>query len=110
MEVTATVDWRAAAAVLFALACFGWGYNRLVGSLEESGEDRGYVGFLVALGCFVTIAGFALIAGSPVLGLILLACFAASGVFMIWGSVARHVRARAQEEARARQEAEESLP
>ena len=82
--------------ILLALAVFGYIYNRWVDSLEKWGHDRGYMGFIVALGCAVTLAGAALIIGlEPVLWAFV--CFAASGIPMIAGSVGRYCRARAQQ-------------
>ena len=82
--------------VLVALFGFGIGYNRLVGKLEHQGHDRGYMGFIVALGCAVTLAGTGFIVGlGPVLWA--LVCFAASGIPMIVGSISRYCRARTQQ-------------
>ena len=81
--------------ILLALAVFGVIYNRWVEKLEREGSDRGYMGFIVALGCAVTLAGAALIVGlEPVFWT--LVCFAASGTPMILGSISRHCRARKQ--------------
>ena len=87
------------AIVFVALFGFGIGYNRLVGKLEHQGHDRGYMGFIVALGCTVTLLGAGVIVGWEPVAWIMM-CFAASGIPMIVGSVRRHVRAR----ARARRE------
>ena len=82
--------------ILLALSVFGYIYNRWVESLEKWGHDRGYMGFIVALGCAVTLAGTALIVGlEPTLWA--LACFAASGTPMIIGSISRYCRARTQQ-------------
>jgi len=102
-------DWRVVGAVLFGLACFGWGYDRWVAGLEARGEARGYMAFIVALGCLVTLGGFVLIAGVIEPGIVALLCFMASGLPMIVGSVARYAQARAREEIRARAEAEATL-
>ena len=51
--------------ILVALFSFGVGYNWLVGKLERRGHDRGYMGFIVAFGCTVTLLG----AGDRWLGL-----------------------------------------
>ena len=67
------------------------------------------MGFIVAIGVAVTGLGFVIIVGSLSLGLILLACFGASGAPMIVGSVQRHVHARAREERQAREDARGSL-
>jgi len=82
--------------ILLALAIFGVVYNRWVDSLERQGHDRGYMSFIVALGCAVTLAGAGFIVGlEPVLWAFV--CFAASGIPMIAGSVGRYCRARAQQ-------------
>ena len=44
------------AIVLVALFSFGIGYDYLVGKLEHQGHDRGYMGFIVAFGCTVTLS------------------------------------------------------
>ena len=101
MEYQVIVDLRVFGAVLFGLLCFGVGYNAWVARLERDGGDRGYMAFIVAIGVTVTGLGFVLIVGSLGLGLILLACFVASGLPMIAGSVQRYVRARTREERQA---------
>ena len=82
--------------ILLALAAFGYIYNRWVDSLERQGHDRGYMSFIVALGCAVTLAGAGFIVGLEAT-LWALVCFAASGIPMIAGSVGRYCRARAQQ-------------
>ena len=109
MEHIVNVELRLAVAVLAGLALFGCAYNRWVERLEREGSDRGYMGFIVAFGCAVTIAGYALITGSLALALVLLACFVASGTPMIVGSVGRHLQARKAREARHEREAERAL-
>ena len=82
--------------ILLGLAVFGVAYNRWVESLEKNGHDRGYMGFIVALGCGVTLAGAAFIVGlEPALWTLI--CFAASGIPMIAGSVDRYCQARKQQ-------------
>ena len=81
--------------ILVALFAFGIGYDRLVTHLEHQGHDRGYMGFIVAFGCTVTLLGAGVIIGwEPVTWTTM--CFAASGIPMIAGSIRRHVRARAK--------------
>ena len=81
--------------VLVTLFGFGIGYNRLVEKLERQGHDRGYMGFIVAFGCTMTLLGAGVIVGwEPVAWTTM--CFAASGIPMIAGSIRRHVRARAK--------------
>ena len=87
------------ALVFTILLGFGIGYNGLVASLERQGHDRGYMGFIVALGCGVTLIGAGFLVGWEAVAWTT-GCFAASGIPMMMGSVARHVRAR----ARARRE------
>ena len=90
----ATIDvWRLVA-VLVALAAFGFFYNLWVASLEERGHDRGYMGFIVAGGCLIVIAGWFVITGDLAGALVLLAAFAAAGVPMMYGSIQRHVDAQ----------------
>lgn len=88
--------------VLILLAAFGYAYNRIIASLESQGHDRGYMGFIVALGCLATIVGWRLAIHNPISdiepGIWLLACFAASGTPMIIGSVDRHIKARDAEQ------------
>lgn len=81
--------------ILLGLAIFGVLYNRWVESLEKQGHDRGYMGFIVALGCGVTLAGAAFIVGLETT-LWTLVCFVASGTPMIAGSICRYCRGRAQ--------------
>lgn len=85
--------WRAVT-ILLALAVFGYLYNRWVAGLVSEGHDRGYMGFIVALGCGVVILGWMLITVDLAGALILLAAFAAAGVPMILGSIERYVRAQ----------------
>lgn len=102
--VDVTIDLRVWVAVFMGLLCFGWAYDRWVAGLESKGHDRGYTAFLVVIGCAVTIVGFVVVVWSLWLGLILLSCFAASGPFMIVGSIRRHVQARAEDEAEAKKQ------
>ena len=78
-------------------------------SLEDKGHDRGYMAFIVALGCGVTILGYTIVVWSFWLGVILLSCFVASGAFMIIGSVRRYVRKRAEDESVEAAEVKESF-
>jgi hypothetical protein len=93
---------------LVLLALFGLGYNALTEYLEKSGRSRGFVSLLVAAGSAVTIlaSGF-LIGWIP--ALIVLACFGASGLPMIVGSVIRYINARSADEKAARELAREVL-
>jgi hypothetical protein len=98
VEIMVAVDLRLLGVVLVGLLAFGYGYNSWVAALEENGRHRGYVSFLVVLGVAVTGAGFALAVGSWEVGLVLLACFAASGLPMVGGSVGRYIRERERQE------------
>lgn len=83
--------------VLLALVAFGYFYNRLVEHLESKGHDRGYMGFIVAGGTAVTLAGLATITSiEPALWA--LSCFVASGTPMIWGSISRYCKERRQDQ------------
>ena len=92
------IDLRVLGAVLFALACFGWAYNRWIEQLEAKGHDRGYLSFLVVLGVLVTGVGYGLVVGSLAHMVVLVVCFGCSGMPMIIGSVQRAVRQRELEE------------
>lgn len=104
MNITFTVSLRTVFLCSLALFAFGVVYNLWVEHLQRQGHDRGYMSFIVALGVAVTGLGFTL-ATAWQLGLILLACFVASGAPMIHGSILRHVRERAQAEADLRRRA-----
>jgi len=104
-----SAEGRLAIAVLGALALFSWIYDRWVERLENEGKDRGYMGFIVAVGCAVTIAGFGLWTGKWQEAGEILVCFVASGSLMIVGSIRRHVRSRVQEEDVVQAEAQEAL-
>lgn len=95
-HVEISFDTHTVIVVLAGLFAFGWAYDKWVGDMIREGDDRGYMGFIVSLGCFVTIIGFAWAIASLELGLLLLGCFTASGVSMIWGSINRHNKARRQ--------------
>ena len=97
--------WGTCVVVGVVLGLFGVEYNRWVGMLVGEGHDRGFMGFIVAFGCLVTISGMAVMmaaAGGWVLGvavwLMCLGAFAASGTPMIWGSVGRFCRQRREGE------------
>lgn len=100
--------WRLIA-VLLALGGFGTCYNHWVAGLERNGHDRGYMAFIVAIGCVVVIGGWLLITGDLEGGVYLLAAFAAAGIPMIVGSVQRYVRARSEQARALREENERFL-
>lgn len=91
--LTITIDIYLLIIACSALLVFGHFYNKWVEHLERHGHDRGYMAFIVSVGCAITIAAFAL-ATDLLLAIPLLAAFAASGIPMIWGSITRHVQAR----------------
>lgn len=94
MTLTVQVDiWRTLAVGL-ALVLFGLWYNRKVARLEGSGDHEGYLSLLVVVGVAVTIAGWIVVTGDLADGLLLLICFAASGLPMIVGSISRYLVAR----------------
>lgn len=81
------------AAVMAGLLVFGVGYNAFVAWLEREGHAEGYVALLVVVGTLVTLAGAAMLIGMEAVVQVGL-CFVASGMPMIIGSCARHVRER----------------
>jgi len=102
------IPMERAVAVCAALITFGIGYDALVRWLERKVPDHGYNAFLVAGGTLVTLIGAAFLIG-PQNALLTLACFVASGLPMIIGSVHRSVRQRAQEREQSAQDAMEAL-
>jgi lysylphosphatidylglycerol synthetase-like protein (DUF2156 family) len=100
--------WPVFGLVLAVLVLFGVGYNALTQHLERSGQVRGFVSLLVAGGTAVTIMASGLLIGL-VPALVVLACFVASGLPMMVGSVQRYVDERAADEKAARELAKEAL-
>lgn len=96
------------AAICASLVTFGIGYNYLVARLEDRGRDRGYMGFIVALGCLITVAGAGLIIDLEHTVIVLI-CFAASGTPMIIGSIVRHIHQRERDEALYRESARNAI-
>ncbi len=94
--------------VLVGLLVLGIGYNGLVGHLERTGMARGYTAFLVVAGVLFTLLGVGL-ATSVETAAIVLACFGASGLPMIIGSMRRHALARMQDEELGRDLVKELL-
>ena len=84
------LDWKLIGAVLFGLFMYGWAYNAFVGSME--GRKDGYLAMLVAAGVGTTLVGVAVISWQA--ALLVLVCFAASGIPMIIGEIARTIRKR----------------
>jgi hypothetical protein len=89
--------------VLTGLFVFGVLYNWFVGRLEGRGHDRGYMAFIVILGCAANIVGAGFLIGWDAAWLVFL-CFAASGISMTIGSMCRYIQARDTDE-RVQQEA-----
>ena len=104
-EFVCVVDVRVLVAVVVGLLGFGYGYDKWVARLKAEGRDEGYLSFIVVIGVAVTLAGIAVAVWSLWMGLVMLVGFAASGLFMCWGSVARHIEGRTEEELAARAEA-----
>ncbi|MFP4346429.1 MAG: hypothetical protein ACLFU8_17220 [Anaerolineales bacterium] len=84
---------------LLGLHLLSWGFNALVAWLESRGHHDGYVSLLVVVGAAYTVTATLWLIGMEAY-LILTAAFVASGIPMIVGSVARHIRARSLEERR----------
>lgn len=103
IEITVRINVYAVAAVCAGLALFGVWYDHAVGRMERRREDRGYTAFLVVFGTLVTMTGYMLVLASSALIVTLFACFAASGLPMVVGSVRRHQVERAREEAAVRE-------
>jgi hypothetical protein len=91
--LTVTIHLEHLIIACLLLAGFAYGYNRWVEYLERQGHDLGYMSLIVALGTGIDIAAFGLVT-NPWLALPLPACFFAAGAPMIYGSIARYVRAR----------------
>ena len=108
-EFVCVVDVRVLAAMVVGLLGFGYGFDKWVAGLVAEGRDQGYLSFIVALGVAVTLAGISVAVWSVWMGLVMAAGFASSGLFMIWGSVSRHIEQRTEEEMRARREARQEL-
>lgn len=102
MEIGTTFNPYIFAIICLVLFIFGIAYNYLVGWLERTGHDRGYTAYLVIAGTLVT-----LLLAIPIIGffafLIVLACFAFSGLPMVIGSSARSSNKRLEDETKARQ-------
>lgn len=80
---------------IITLFVFGLWYNRWVADLGKRGRDRGYMGFIVALGCTITVVvAFLWPTRNLFLTLVILVPFVASGTPMIWGSIVRNIEMR----------------
>lgn len=85
------------AAVLLGLLIYGAIYNWIVGWLKREECHRGYTALLVVGGTLVTLVGASVLIGVKY-ALLTLACFMASGLPMVLGSMARYMRERLEEE------------
>ena len=94
--------------VLLCLFFFGIGYNTLIERLIGRGHHRGYMGFIVAIGTAVTLAGIAVICGIEAAAWAT-ACFIASGLPMIYGSIARHTKQRTHTLSHTWEKAQQAL-
>lgn len=83
--------------ILGHLLGFAIAYNVLVGWWENTGDSEGLVWLEVVFGVAITGVGFALLVESLMLGLLLGACFMATGIPMCGGSIIRDRRARRRE-------------
>lgn len=95
-ELTIRLDFGLIMAVLLGLILFGIVYNLAVDFLASRRYSEGFMSILVALGVFCTLVGISFI--SWPMAMIALLCFAASGLPMMVGSIARYVRKRAKEQ------------
>lgn len=87
----------AISAVFGSLFIFGLIYNAFISWANRRGYIEGYTWLTVVIGTAVTLFGAAFIFGLQA-ALILFALFAASGLPMALGDIARHVRARRRAE------------
>lgn len=88
---------RKAIVIIVTLLGFGAIYNQLVAWMDRRGYDRGMTSLQVVGGTLVTVLAFTPLFGWRVVSTIL-AGFAASGLPMIVGSLARYVAERDREE------------
>lgn len=95
------MDWECASrtiAVLAVLAGFGIGFDRLVSRMERRRGLDGYRAVLVVGGVLGTGIGFVVASGSVEAGVLLMACFLASGLPMLWGDIRREGQRRREVE------------
>lgn len=83
-------DWRLIGSILFGLFMFGIAFNYFVDHLN--GLKDGYLSLLVVAGVGITLIGVAIISWQA--AVLVLACFAASGIPMIIGEIARNIQMR----------------
>lgn len=95
-------------ATVICLAVFGYFYNRLVDYLHRKGWNDGHTWLEVVVGTAIT-----LVAAVPTIGLantlLIFLYFAASGFFMAFGDLARHIKARETEKRDKEQTEVETL-
>ena len=84
------IDWKLIGSVLFGLFMFGWAFNALVDYLKDRSD--GYLAMLVVAGVGITLIGAAIISWQA--AVLVLVCFAASGIPMIIGEISRSIRMR----------------
>lgn len=97
------IDSGAIPVVFGLLFVIGFAYNLLVAWLKRQRYDEGYTALLVVGGVGLTLAGIGLL--SMEAALVVLGAFAASGFWMVVGSVWRHMRRRARSQQAIRDEA-----
>lgn len=95
--------------IFLALIGFGWRFDRYVAGLGADAD--GFVWLLVVVGSFVTIVGIGLLdlALDWNAGLISLAAFASSGLWMSYGAIKRYIVARRRLKVMAHDDAEQTL-
>lgn len=101
--MTIRIESGAFTAVIGALFVFGFLYNLLVGWLQSRGYDEGYTALLVVAGVAVTLLGLAFI--SIEIAITAFLTFAASGFWMVVGSMWRYVKRREASQKAIRDEA-----
>ena len=89
-------DWGVISSVFGMLFAFGFAYNLVVAWMERHGYDEGYTAILVVFGVLVTLGGVAILDARS--ALIALAAFAASGFWMVVGSISRYAQARGSDQ------------
>ncbi len=92
---------------LVGLLLFGTLYNGLVAYLERKKYIEGFVSLMVVGGVVITLMGAALISWQA--SAIVFACFAASGLPMVAGSIWRYMRTRRLMQEADRTEAIEEI-
>jgi hypothetical protein len=91
--INLSANWQIFAIVAVTLLAYGILFNELVNWLGE--RQEGYTSWLVVIGVFVTLTGYAIVAGIGH-ALLVAGLFIASGFPMIAGEFIRVVRKRNQ--------------